>query len=255
VLAGIGIRALVETVCKDKKATEGNLKDKIDMLVTQPPPFAAMCYELRKFIQVAEFMISKEVPLEAVLRQLKLGQEVVAQDISREYAKRPELRLQRDIARFLIERGIYAVGTKFGRSETDFVIGEHADHYVIEVKKYARGAAVTDRTVKSALVQLQSYMDQPPTHPLGILLVVNFTDSLLIAPPTWIRGRYKILVINLQPEPPSGRRKSLSVEEGSGAQTIDVHVIDGSTSESRRKRGGNARTRRQRSVGSRQGPL
>jgi hypothetical protein len=93
-----------------------------------------------------------------------------------------------------------------------------------------------------------------PTHPLGILVVVNFTDSLLIAPPTWIRGRYKILVINLQQEPPSGRRKSLSVEEGSGAQTIDVHVIDGSTSESRRKRGGNARSRRQRSVGSRHGP-
>jgi hypothetical protein len=246
VAMGLGLDPQSRIFKKERSIFESNRK--------QPPPFAAMCYELRKFIQVAEFMISKEVPLEAVLRQLKLGLEVVAQDISREYAKRPELRLQRDIARFLIERGIYAVGTKFGRSETDFVIGEHSDHYVIEVKKYARGAAITDRTVKSALVQLQSYMDQPPTHPLGILVVVNFTDSLLIAPPTWIRGRYKILVINLQQEPPSGRRKSLSVEEGSGAQTIDVHVIDGSTSESRRKRGGNARSRRQRSVGSQQGP-
>jgi hypothetical protein len=66
----------------------------------------------------------------------------------------------------------------------------------------------------------------------------QFHGFLVDSAPTWIRGRYKILVINLQQEPPSGRRKSLSVEEGSGAQTIDAHVIDGSTSENRRKRGG-----------------
>jgi hypothetical protein len=192
------------------------------------PPFTAMCYELRKFIQVADFLMSKDVPLEAVLHQLKLGMEVVAQDISREYSKKPELRLQREIARFLIERGIYAVGTKFGRYETDFVVAAHADYYVIEVKKYAQGKAITDRTVKNALVQLQSYMAQPPTRPLGILVVFNFADSLLIAPPTWIRGRYKILVINLQRNPPSGRTKSLTVEEGSGTRTIHVHIVDGS---------------------------
>jgi len=51
-------------------------------------------------------MISKEVLLRPCYAKLKLGLEVVAQDISREYAKRPELRLQLDIARFLIERGI-----------------------------------------------------------------------------------------------------------------------------------------------------
>jgi hypothetical protein len=209
------------------------------------PPFVAMCYELRKFIQVADFLIAKEVPLEAVLHQLKLGLEVVAQDISRDYAKRPELRLQREIARFLIERAIYAVGTKFGRYETDFVVGARADYYVIEVKKYARGKPITDKTIKSALVQLQSYMDQPPMHPLGILMVFNFTDSLLIAPPTWIRGRYKIVVINLQREPPSGRTKSLTVEEGSGARTIDVHIIDGSKPE----RGGRGRRRADRARG------
>jgi hypothetical protein len=201
------------------------------------PPFIAMCYELRKFIQVADVLASKEIPLETVLHHFKLGMEVVAQDISREYAGRPELRLQREIARFLIERGIYAVGTKFGRYETDFVIGAHADYYVIEVKKYAQGRAMSEGTVKSALVQLQSYMDQPPTHPLGILVVFNFTDSLLIAPPTWIRGRYKILVINLQRNPPSGRTKSLTVEEGSGTRTIHVHIVDGSQREKRGKRG------------------
>ena len=35
VLAGIGIRAIVETVCKDKEAAGGNLASKIDSLVTQ----------------------------------------------------------------------------------------------------------------------------------------------------------------------------------------------------------------------------
>lgn len=34
VLTGVGIRALIETVCKDKSATGDNLKDKIDSLVT-----------------------------------------------------------------------------------------------------------------------------------------------------------------------------------------------------------------------------
>lgn len=35
VLAGIGIRAIVETVCKDKDSIGANLQDKIDDLVTQ----------------------------------------------------------------------------------------------------------------------------------------------------------------------------------------------------------------------------
>jgi hypothetical protein len=212
------------------------------------PPFMAMCYELRKFIQVADFQIAKEVSLEAVLHQMKLGLEVVAQDVSSEYATRPELRLQREIARFLIERGIHAVGTKFGRHETDFVVGERADYYVIEVKKFAPSRTITDRTIKGAIVQLQAYMDQPPTHPLGILVVFNFTNSLLLAPPSWIRGRYRIVVINLQGESPSGLTKSLTVEEGSGANTIQVHVIDGGGSERRSDRGRASGTRKRKSA-------
>ncbi len=236
VAMGLGLDPESRIFKKERSIFESNQE--------QPLPFASMCYELRKFIQVADFLISKEVPLETVLRQMKLGLEVVAQDISGDYGRRSELRLQREIARFLIEHGVYAVGTKFGRSETDFVIGEHADHYVIEVKKYGRGSAITGRTVESALVQMQSYMDQPPTHPLGILVVFNFTDSLLIAPLSWIRGRYKILVINLQQEPPSGRRKSLSVEEGSGVRTIDIHIIDSTNSEGQRRKSGSAKRQR-----------
>ena len=70
VAMGLGLDPQSRIFKKERSIFESNRK--------QPPPFAAMCYELRKFIQVAEFMISKEVPLEAVLRQLKLGLEVVA---------------------------------------------------------------------------------------------------------------------------------------------------------------------------------
>lgn len=35
VLTGIGVRAIVETVCKDRNATGGDLEKKIDALVTQ----------------------------------------------------------------------------------------------------------------------------------------------------------------------------------------------------------------------------
>jgi hypothetical protein len=171
--------------------------------------------------------MAKQAPLAAILHQLKLGMEVVAPDISSDYSKKTELRLQREIARFLVERGVYATGTQFGQYQADFAVGTHDEHYVIEVKKYAKGRRITEKAIKSAIVQLQSYMDQPPTHPLGILVIFNFTDSLLIAPSSWIRGRFKILAINLQLTPPSGRTQSLTVEEGSEQSTIAVHIIDG----------------------------
>jgi hypothetical protein len=50
VLAGIGLRAIVETVCKDRKAKGGNLEKKIDDLVTQnvlTPSGAEILHSLR----------------------------------------------------------------------------------------------------------------------------------------------------------------------------------------------------------------
>jgi hypothetical protein len=50
VLAGIGLRALLEAVCKEKKAAGSNLNDKIDALVTQAvltPSGATLLHKIR----------------------------------------------------------------------------------------------------------------------------------------------------------------------------------------------------------------
>jgi hypothetical protein len=198
----------------------------IETVGDQPPKLRSVCYEIRKFVLLVDYLLTRHRPIQSLLHQFKLGLEVMAPDICSTYGQRSELQLQRELVRFLVERGTYGVGTKFGSYETDLVIGEHADHYVVEVKKFRSGDSITEGKLKAAFVQLQSYMDEPPTHPLGMLLVFNFSDSLLVAPRTWIRGRYWILVVNLQAQPPSGRKKSITVDEGSDDETIGVHVTN-----------------------------
>ncbi len=65
VLTGIGIRALVETVCKDKNATKGNLKDKIDMLVTLgvlTPAGATILHQIRTLGNDAAHEVKPHTP-------------------------------------------------------------------------------------------------------------------------------------------------------------------------------------------------
>jgi hypothetical protein len=190
------------------------------------PALKSLCYELRKLSRITEFLASKSGPVERVLRQYKLGIEIVAPDIIDKLSEKNEIRLQRELAKFLIERDIYAVGTKFGRSETDLVSTKSGNSYILEVKKYSADERLSERRLKAGLVQLQSYMDQHPSSPFGILVVYNFTDSILLAPETWIRGRFRVLAINLQRAPPSGRTRSLTVESGDGSETVSVHLVD-----------------------------
>jgi hypothetical protein len=182
-------------------------------------------YEMRKLIQLIDGFLAPEAQIEKALRQHKLGLEVVACDIVGEIGRKNELYLQRSLSRFLIERGIYAVGTKFGRGETDLVSNERSDYFILEVKKFTRGKSVTPRNLYAAIVQLQSYMDQHPAHPRGILVVYNLSETLLVAPQKWLRGKYWVAAVNLGKEPPSHRLKSMCVEEGKGDTTISVHWL------------------------------
>jgi hypothetical protein len=190
------------------------------------PPLESLCYEIRKLSQIVDLLAARVGPVEKTLRQYKLGIEILAPEIIDELQDKNEIRLQKDLAKFLIERGIHANGTHFGRSETDLVSTDSGNQYILEVKKLLGKGSLTTARIKAALVQLQSYMDQHPSSPFGILVIYNFTDTVLLAPQSWIRGRFWVLAINLQRKAPSGRARSLTVEAGDSSETISVHLVE-----------------------------
>jgi hypothetical protein len=130
-----------------------------------------------------------------------------------------ELTIQKNLCRFLLERGIYSEGTKFGPFETDLLATVRAQAYVLEVKLFPVGKGPTASTIKAGLAQLQDYMDRRVARPRGVLVVYNFSNTLVV-------GRYWITAINLGGATGSRRRRSLVIEEGKGTELVGVHVIE-----------------------------
>ena len=105
--------------------------------------------------------------------QYKLGLEVMAPEILVEMRKKGELLLQKELCKFLVERNIFAVGTKFGRSETDLFAEHGGEEYTIEAKVFRAKRLLSQSALKRAVVQLQNYLDQRPSTPRGILVIYN----------------------------------------------------------------------------------
>lgn len=178
--------------------------------------------ELRKLLHITDSIVLHETPVERALQRYKLGIEVMTPEILEKFTDKSELRLQKELCRFLIECGIYAVGTKFGRSETDLMAEVTECSYIIETKIYRQYDTLSEGSLRKNLAQLQNYMDQSPTPRRGILVIYNMSDCLLDAPRIWLRHRYWILAINLQSAPPSQRRKTLTVEQTDNGELIRV---------------------------------
>ncbi|MBN4054563.1 hypothetical protein JYT87_02520, partial [Nitrospira defluvii] len=179
-------------------------------------------FELKKLVRSSRSFSTFETFVEKALMQYKLGIEVMTPEIIDSLKNKKELLLQKELCRFLLERNIFTVGTKFGRSETDLLAELPTEGYIIETKIYKEGRRVNERIIKSNLVQLQSYMDQSPIHRKGILVIYNFSSILITAPRYWLRGRFLLLPINLQTKPPSSRQRSLIIEPGEGEDLIRV---------------------------------
>ncbi len=179
-------------------------------------------YECSTILRIAADLVTRVSPVERALLQYKLGHEVVANEIRRLYAGRGELSLQRELCRFLIERDLYAIGTKFGSSEIDLLVEHYQASFVIEVKLIRPSANATPASIKRALIQLQSYMDQTRRVTRGVLLIVNMASTTIISPRKWLHGRYWILPVNLHTDTPSKRRRTLQIEEVSGTDLIEV---------------------------------
>lgn len=192
--------------------------------------------ELRKLLHIADSIVSTDSPVERVLWQYKLGLEVMTPEITEDIEKKRELLLQKELCKFLIEHGIYAVGTQFGRSQTDLSIEGTMDSYIVETKVYRKTDRLSERSLRKDLSQLQSYMDQCPRKNRGILAIYNMTDCLLEKPRTWLHQKFWILPINLQSQPPSGRDKTMTVEESDDGSLIRI-ALNETTNDRKCKRG------------------
>lgn len=196
----------------EKQYTLGNQSKLINMLFL----------ELRKILNITDSIISGEKPIEKSLWQYKQGLEVMTPEIIKEIEKKKELLLQKELCKFLIERDIFAVGTRFGRSQTDLLVGDSTLVYIIETKVYKKRNTLNENSIRGDIAQLQSYMDQYQIKHKGILVIYNMTDWLVETPNQWINQNLWILPINLQDKPPSDRDKTVTVEESSEENLIRV---------------------------------
>jgi hypothetical protein len=171
-----------------------------------PPPGARRALaELEKLVSIADHRsVEPERPVERALHDYKLGLEIVAPDLLSDRKMRDELRLQRQLLRFLVERGIRSYGTKLGWSETDVRSEDRFGAVVIETKVIRSGSPSAGAITKW-LTQLGCYMDQEHAAVRGALVLYNFSGVPIFVPRAAIRYRYLIVAINLCPVSPSKR--------------------------------------------------
>jgi hypothetical protein len=185
-----------------------------------------MLTELSKLVRIAEQRsATQEGSVERTLRAYKLGLEVVVQDIRDEFIEKDELRLQREMCRFLVENHVSAYGTKFGWSETDLRAEDGFGAIVIETK-LLRSGAPSAKDINRWLTQLGSYLDQEHLALRGVLVLYNFSSTPIFCPVSTLRHRYVILVINLCPDTPSKRKASIEIEGTTdGSEVVRVHRL------------------------------
>jgi len=181
-------------------------------------------HELRKVLLILEHRHVVVVGrVEEALRAYKFGLEVMAPDVRDEMSTKNELRLQRELVRFLVERNILAYGTKFGWSETDVVAHDDIGAVVIETK--VEKSAPSEKDVNHWLSQLGSYMDQRGVGIRGVLAIYNYGASSIVARQVTLRGKFLVIAINLCESSPSKRKTSVVIEPGSDEGDEVVRVF------------------------------
>lgn len=197
--------------------------------VTDEPE--AMFLTLTRLLSSMRYAVSNTATVESALRAYRLSLEAAVPESKDEIVellkKGDEPALQRHLARFLIERGIHAVGTKFGNSQTDLVITESGSDYVVEAKVYREDERPTGANVSGHLQQLSRYMTQSERFPHGVLALFNFSDRPIRADSVWLRERFWILPINLCSVPPSETKTTLRITPTSSSDAfIDAVVFE-----------------------------
>jgi len=197
---------------------------------TQSHPPILLLGELRTLTRGLSRFVNSSTPLTEALHQHKLGLEVMSPENHAAEARKRETLRQRELCRFLLERGIWSVGASFGASEMDLIGRDHEDLVVIEAKRYVRRPSKAE--VQNAFRQLLSYMDQNFVGKRGVLVVYNFSDMPVFAPAEWIEGRTLIIAVNYLSKTAVKRRSSMRI-------SVDAHgslVLTVESSPTSRKR-------------------
>jgi hypothetical protein len=174
--------------------------------------------------------ISSGLPsnVEEQLWRYKLGQEVVAPKHTKEIAEGQvdEIDLQKELCKFLLERGIRCFGKSFGRAQIDLYAKDSlGEDFVIETKVYK--TAPSDSDIRNNFTQLLSYMSQElQPQPRGVLVIFNYSNALILAPRKWLHDRIFFLTLNVGEKPPSGRKQYIEIKEGDGPGQLLV-IKDG----------------------------
>jgi hypothetical protein len=179
-------------------------------------------YELKKIIRALAASAEHEAAIEKALIQYKLGIEILAPDNIKDLLRKDELRLQKEVCKFLLDQGIFAVGSRFATTVTEVFAGLPDGGAVIETKIYKDAARVTEKAIKGHLVELHKALSGNAACPRGVLVIYNFSSTSISAPRGWIDGRLRLLPINLQQQPPSSKNRTLVLERAEGDGLIRV---------------------------------
>lgn len=201
------------------------IRTAVTATVSNPASVPALCYELRKAAQILSELSVAEADFPVCIRRYKLGIEVMSPLLNKEFSKKKETDLQRELARFALERGFFVVGTRFGHGETDLVSWEKEALYILETKLFKGPSRIRARAITNAFAQLSTYMDTHPTTPRGLLVLYNMSPTHISAPEHWLRQRFLVIPINMQPLSPSHREHTLEITEGGDEQAIRVLEI------------------------------
>ena len=220
---------------KNTRTAKGEDYQKVDEVLstkkgTPDEVLKLFILELKQLGSFADRFISTSTPVEQALIRFKLGREVLGAE-KNEWKSKNEIRLQREMCKFLLEQGVYSFGKTFGRNEIDLMAEQPGEVFIVEAKRIK---SVTPALVKTYLPQLQTYLDQEPSASRGILAIFNYGPTLIAGPRIWLSGRYWILAINLGERSASKTKTSLQVVEGKNGELIDCLVVDSERNSSRR---------------------
>lgn len=173
------------------------------------PEYAAL-HSFKTLARATASLYENETPLGTALFQYKAGIELYAPKIASTMPK-DELTLQKDLCKFLLERGIFSVGTKFGQNETDLVANVRDDYIVIEAKVIK--TAPNPTKLAQNLMQLLRYDDLNPAFrgSRAVLIIYNFTDVPIMATHDLVGGRAWVVAVNAKAGPPSKTKRSLKL--------------------------------------------
>jgi hypothetical protein len=218
---------------EDSALLAGSPSYKANLKRRNEPPgnWAALHFVLRSIVTSAELAQRDLPPNVAALWAYKLGLEVMMPHSRSDMLgagggkSKGELRLQRELCRFLVERGVHAFGKRFGPAEVDLLAFDPLSALVIETK--IAKTPPNEAAFRRWLSQLLSYMDQEPLKNAGALVVYNMGHVPIITRGTrgralLLKERLYVIPINLCGPTASAREDAIEVLESQEPRDLVV---------------------------------